>query len=151
MENSTTSTNSYSGRPFIGNNVSYHGTPSGIRQEEFQPIIDDPNSSIRNAPIIQTNYKYDIAQEAVTKEQIRNCFYNHTLNFCPNLFEDAREYIEFPEFTAQKIKSIVIANKKAIEFQKTLTATATSDDGDSDASSFIETFQDVDMPDPDII
>jgi len=73
------------------------------------------------------------------------------LTFRPNIFEDAGEYVDYPEFTARKIKAAVITNKNAVGFQKVLSAKATSDDEDSDTSSLIATFQDIDMPDPEII
>jgi len=140
VENGTTSDNSHSGRSSICNDITSPSTPSGIFQEEYQPIINDPTSGVRNKPIIHNSYKYSIAQETTAKEQTWECFQNHELNFCPNLFEDAGECVDSPEFTARKIKAAVIANKKAVEFQKTLNARATSDDKDLDDSSLLNLF-----------
>ena len=67
------------------------------------------------------------------------------------MFKDVGEYVDSLEFTVWKIKSVVIANKKAVQFQKSLTAKVTSNDKDSYGSSFIEPFQDIDTTDPDII
>ena len=89
-------------------------------------------------------------QEAAAKVQIWEFFYDHELAFCSNLFNSAGEYIDSPEYTDAKIKSAVIANKKAVVFQKALIAIDTSDDEDSDDNLFIEPFQDINISDPEI-
>ena len=63
------------------------------------------------------------------------------------MLENAREYVDSPEITVRKIKVLVIANKKAVEFKNA----ATSDCEDSDYSSYISPYQDVDIPDPEHI
>ena len=72
VENGTASVNSHSGRSSIDKDTTSPGTPSGIHQEKYQPIIDTIISIVRNEPIIQTNYKYHIAQETVTKKKYGN-------------------------------------------------------------------------------
>ena len=67
VENGTARANSHSGRLAIGNDTTPHGTPSGILQEEYLPLIDDFTSIVRNEPLVQANYKYSIAQETATK------------------------------------------------------------------------------------
>ena len=57
--------------------------------------------------------------------------------------ENAGGYVDFPEITARKIKAAVIANKRAVEFYQT----DPSDSNDLDTSSYIYSFDDVDLPD----
>ena len=115
VENDTASTNSHSGGSSIGKNTNSCGTPSRIHQKACKPIIDAPISTVRNETIIQANYKYYIVQEIAAKEQIWEYFQNHELTFGPNLFEDIREYVDYLEFTVQKIKAAVIATKKVCD------------------------------------
>ena len=61
--------------------------------------------------------------------------------------KDAGEYVDPPEITVRKIKAAVIANKKAVEFHQA----DTSDCDDSDASSYIEPYEDVNISDPELI
>ena len=61
--------------------------------------------------------------------------------------EDAREYVDSPEITTWKIKVAEIANKKAVEFHQTNLSYC----DDSDASSYVYPFDDVSLPDPELI
>ena len=74
MKNGTASTNILSVWLSIGNGTTFPGKPSGKRQEELQPIIDDPTSIVCNEPIIESNHNNTFAELITAEQHIYKCF-----------------------------------------------------------------------------